>query len=255
MILVDRPNLPNGNVKHLIAGGLTQSVKNELSAFHIEVIEPFKDISLPKYLNFHSDMLYHYFGNGKMGISEGQKAVCPVLGKLGINDIHCIRLGNQYPLDVKLNVCTFGSNVIINLNTADKTVVDFYKKNGYNIINVKQGYSKCAVAVIDDCSVITEDEGIYSAVLKHKNIDILKIKKGYVRLNGYDCGFIGGAAGKISDRLMFINGDIKKHPDFDNISAFLKQHNVDYVCLSSAHITDIGGIIPLTIHKEGEVTL
>ena len=58
-------------------------------------------------------------------------------------------------------------------------------------INVSQGYSKCSLCIVNENSVITEDDGI-AEVLKRHNMDVLKISAGDVLLSGLDYGFLGG---------------------------------------------------------------
>ncbi len=71
-------------------------------------------------------------------------------------------------------------------------------KNGIEIVDVKQGYTRCSTAVIGKNSAITADSTIYNALTKN-GIDVLKIDSGSVRLDGYGYGFIGGACTMIDD--------------------------------------------------------
>jgi len=92
-----------------------------------------------------------------------------------------------YPNDVGLNAAMFGNNLICGVKRTNEKILDFASQNGKNIINVKQGYAKCSVCVVDEKSIITSDVSIYKKAAQN-NIDALLIKKGHINLDGYDYG-------------------------------------------------------------------
>ena len=66
----------------------------------------------------------------------------------------------KYPDDIKYNVCVVGNYAIHNFKYTDKLLLKYLKENGYELIDVEQGYSNCSIAVIDESSVITTDRKI-----------------------------------------------------------------------------------------------
>ena len=149
-------------------------------------------------------------------------------------------LGNTYPYDVPLN-CAVGKNtVILNEKTVAPEILSFCKLKGKEIICVNQGYASCSCVVIDDNTFITADNGIYGELIKHKKTALL-ISAGYIQIDEYDYGFIGGASGFIGGVLHFF-GDITAHPDYHKIDLFLKQIGVKYEFYKNEPLTDIGSV-------------
>ncbi len=144
-----------------------------------------------------------------------------------------------YPGDIRYNAAAVGGVLIHNLKYTDKSILAHFNRT----IQVKQGYTKCSVCIVSDTAIITSDDGIYGAVKKDANIDVLKIQKGYIELTGMDYGFIGGASGLLEKDLLGFNGDIKTHPDWENIVSFCKNHGVRVISLSNMPLMDIGSII------------
>lgn len=140
------------------------------------------------------------------------------------------KIGDKYPFDVLFNAVLLKDFLIANLDTVSKHIKNFAINNGIKIINVKQGYTKCSVLKVSDNAIITADEGIYNAVLGEEGIDVLKISDNFTDLDGYVCGFIGGASGLFGDSVYF-SGDITLHPDYDSILAFCEKHGKKIVNL------------------------
>jgi len=126
--------------------------------------------------------------------------------------------------------------------------VEFVKENtakGVEFVKVRQGYTKCSVCVVDENSAITSDRNIYNALISN-GIDTLLISEGYIDLDGYDYGFIGGSCGKISKNEIAFTGRFNKHPDCDRILEFLNARKIDAKFLTDKDIFDIGSILPIT---------
>ena len=150
-------------------------------------------------------------------------------------------LSSKYPGDIRYNACSTGKYLIHNLKYTDEKLLKRAKELGLKLIDVKQGYTKCSIVVIDEDSVITYDEGI-SKVLSSKGLNVLLISPGNVKLEGYDTGFIGGASGKIEDEIVF-NGNLKLHSDFDRIEKFISSRGLKLKYFTEYELTDIGSII------------
>lgn len=151
-------------------------------------------------------------------------------------------LGNAYPFDVKLNAKQVGNLILMNTKTVSKDVFAFCKNTGKTIIDVPQGYAACSCLCINENAFITADKGIYNA-LKKAGANPLLIQEGYIEIDTYDYGFIGGASGFI-DGVLYFFGDITAHPDFIKIDEYLKANDVKYKWFDTP-LCDIGGVLDL----------
>lgn len=191
----------------------------------------------------HADMQIHYLGKKRFVCApetfEHYKNLLPKEFIL-IKGSKCI--GSKYPYDVPYNVAALNDFVICNTRYTAIEILSEYKSMGKDILNVRQGYSKCSTAIISGNAIITADESIYQAAEKHK-INVLKIDTGYIELRGMSYGFIGGATGLIDEHTLAVNGDIKKHPDAKKIEKFCKCNNIELLSLNNGILKDIGSII------------
>lgn len=156
------------------------------------------------------------------------------------------KVGGGYPNDAAYNAALVGKNLVCNTKYIDKIIIDYYKKIGYNIINVNQGYTKCNICPVSNNAVITEDAGIASELRKYK-IDVCQINHGEVSLKNFPYGFIGGATGNIPDNKIGFFGDIKRHSNYAQIKDFISKYNKEIVCLSDCIISDFGSIIAFQV--------
>ena len=154
-------------------------------------------------------------------------------------------ISGAYPHNVALNALLLGKRVIARVDSLDEKIKRYCAENRYELIHVKQGYTKCSCAVVNDHAIITADKGVYRS-LKELNIDILLIEEGRVKLDGAPCGFIGGATGldhSPDKRTLYFSGNIQLHPDGERIERFCEQHGTEAISLSEDEVRDIGGII------------
>lgn len=148
--------------------------------------------------------------------------------------------GNEYPNDVALNALRL-SDTVYGLESAVSSMI---RERAKRFVPVRQGYTRCSCAAIRENAVITADRGLAS-VLKKDGADVLTIRPGYILLEGYDYGFIGGAGGKISENEYVFFGDVTAHPDYPEMKDFAAAHGVRLIPLSSEPLTDYGGLICL----------
>ena len=149
-----------------------------------------------------------------------------------------------YPDETALCAKFAGNRLVCRKESTDKNILQYASDKGYETVCVKQGYASCSFAVLADGALITGDPGIAAQALKF-GIDTLKIRPGYITLNGYGSGhdgFIGGCSGLFGDRLFF-TGNILLHPDGDKIAEFCERHATQVCCLSEGEAVDIGGLI------------
>lgn len=166
----------------------------------------------------------------------GMSAGAPLL-KAGDNE-----LGYSYPKNVPYNALCLDKYFIHNLKYTSERLKSAARDAKLQMINVKQGYTKCSIAAVDGSSVITSDEGIARTLEKYSDINVLRIRPGYVDLPGFECGFIGGASGRVGDKMLF-NGDLSAHPDFKDICGFIEARGIEPVYFKGFPLEDIGSVI------------
>ncbi len=171
------------------------------------------------------------------------------------------QIGYEYPYDVAYNAISTDKFFIHNTKYTSASLLDYARNAGLEIINVKQGYAKCSCVVVADNAIITADSGIVKSCLAYnemiceeyennpeeqslRRIDVLKIEKGHVALEGFDYGFIGGTSGEI-DSVIYFNGNLAAHPDCEKIIDFVKTHGKEVRYFDDYELTDIGSIIYL----------
>lgn len=236
------PNLPQGRVTSLICGGLNSELLDFFEKRGIEVLFTEENRCKDRAVSKHGDLSVLYIGDGRIIVEKGQAPLIAFLKAEGFSVIVTSdELCGAYPDDCILNHAIVGNRIIGRSDIFDETVKRCCKD--FELISVKQGYSKCSVLVVDESSIITDDESIARNALK-KGIDSLLISKGDIFLEGHSYGFIGGASGKLSrDEIIFF-GDITKHTDYFLIRDFLLKRSMNIVSFDFP-LTDFGGIIPI----------
>ena len=149
-------------------------------------------------------------------------------------------VGSAYPKDCIYNAACTGKYFIHNTKITDPDLLAMARQLGMDIIDVKQGYSKCSCATVDENSIITSDAGIARAC--EDKLDCLLISTGNVLLEGFDYGFIGGCSGRLRDEIIF-NGDLSAHPDFWKIKGFIESRGLRVKYFPGYPLTDIGSLI------------
>ncbi len=147
----------------------------------------------------------------------------------------------EYPEDVLFNCVLLGEKLLCNTNTVSRIILERAKAQGLAVIHTNQGYTKCSVCKVDENAIITSDKSIYKACVSNR-IDALLVSPDSVALDGYNCGFIGGASGCDGESIYFC-GDISLHPDGEKIVEFCKSHGKKVVSLSDDALYDVGSIL------------
>lgn len=150
------------------------------------------------------------------------------------------KLGGQYPQNVLLNGVELGDYVMGNPMTLSPQIIKAHEANGRKLLAVKQGYTKCSVAVVRPQALITEDQGIAKAALG-VGMEVLLLDKGHVGLDGFEYGFIGGCCGKLREDWLLFNGNLANHPHGADIVGFCRKHGVE-VAQTEGPLTDVGSI-------------
>jgi len=151
----------------------------------------------------------------------------------------------DYPFDALMNVCVFGDYAILNRKTAANELVDYLTiEKKKQLILCKQGYSRCSVCPIGREALITADRGIAVAA-ESAGISVLLISEGFIALDGFPHGFIGGASFMISDHEIAFTGRLDRHPDRNRILTFLTERHLSPVFLTEQDAFDIGSAVPI----------
>lgn len=246
MKFLQHPNLPQNKVSLAVIAAGNCEIKAALESKGITVIEVIAHKSLSKPVASHADMQLHDMGGGRVVAAKAADALIRKLEELGFS-VEKQELSAKYPGDVALNCFLLGKNLFCNQKGTSKLLLNNYQSIGAGIVNIKQGYAKCSVCIVDENSIITADPGIAEAATL-QGIDVLRIKSGAVSLPGYESGFIGGCCGLIAQDKLAFTGNLSRHPDAERIKAFCVSKGVGTVELADSELIDIGGILPLAIY-------
>lgn len=240
--VIETPHLPAGKVGCVLIGeGYRGKLESPLLSRGVEVVWLPQNRKVDPRLRWHADLSVFHLGGNRF-VAQGSHHV-KLLTDRGLDVIPAYsKQGMEYPTDTGLCGCILGEYFIHKPAYTDETVLDHL--NGRRLIRVNQGYTKCAVCVVDSSSIITSDSGIAIACESH-GIDVLKIRPGHIELDGFDSGFIGGSTFKLSEHELAFTGYFKDHPDKSAIVEFLAKKEIKPVFLTDDTIFDIGSAIPL----------
>ncbi len=238
-----RPHLPSGKVTDIILGTKYANLfdkylnKKGIKAHLLADFHRFSGV-----LSSHSDMLCCHLG-GNLIVFADILSNNSLINELEFNAIQAkSKFMADYPHNIGLNLVILGDLLMHNLKYTDGTVVKLTENK--KKINVKQGYSKCSVCTIDENSIITDDIGIAKAA-EINQIDALIIEKGFIELEGFNYGFIGGAAFKPDAETVAFTGKINDKLIANKIFNFIESKNLKYEFMTDLPIFDVGSIIPI----------
>jgi hypothetical protein len=236
------PNLPIRDTILVVMSTINEELCKRVEDLGIKIINSENITILLPFEQTHPDMqIFHYNKNTVFVLKE-----CEELGKeleLYFDNVVYTQqpIKKDYPNNVLLNAVSIDNKIICNEKSIDTTIRQAIKNN--SIYNVNQGYTKCSTCIVSNNGIITSDKSIYKAV--NKDLDVLLIQSGYIELKGTDYGFIGGCSFKLNKSTLAFTGNIKLHPDYENIKSFCLNHNVNLFSLTNDKLQDIGSIIPI----------
>ncbi len=211
----------------IISSIMSQEMVSVLEQY-VNIWQPCGTMMLSSELKYHPDIICSQLGEtlymSADCISDRVKAVA------------VDKISNSYPNDCILNNLITDRYII----TGKKTVLPYNDIYGKEIIRVAQGYVKCSVIDLGG-RYITSDLSIKNK-LTELGYDALLTTNDGVKLNGFSCGFIGGATAVIANK-MFVFGDITKHIDHKAITDFAMRSVTDIICLSKNDLYDYGGAV------------
>lgn len=242
MTYVQMPNVPLKKVGTVIVDyRICQESVETLKKMGIDVMYSTPVKAFYKSVNGHPDMQIHHLGDNRFvcikEVYDYYKERLPKSASL----ICCAEnIGGKYPYDVLCNAAALGGAVVCNAKYSAAEIISQYER----VINVKQGYAKCSVAIISENAAITADSSIANAMTAN-GIDVLRINEGEIALDGMSYGFIGGACGLISNDILAVNGNIGRHSSYAEIKEFCEKYGVRIAELNDKPLYDIGSVIPI----------
>jgi hypothetical protein len=154
--------------------------------------------------------------------------------------VKCTRpISEIYPYDASYNACYTGKYLIHNLNYTAPEILDFCRFKNIPTIHINQGYARCSILPVNAEAVITADKK-NADIIKKSGIDVLLIHNGFIKLEGFKYGFLGGCCG-IHKNNIYFTGNLNKHPDNETILSFLEKYGKKAEFLSE-ELIDIGSI-------------
>lgn len=243
---VTRPNLPINAVKTVLLGDKYTILLSKLLEMQgISVISMPENPDIAPQTASHADMSLCHLGQNRVIVA---KSVYEKLKPLLPNGLQLLEAGKpqigKYPDDIGLNACIIGDRLLHNLKHSDPIITLNANLFGLKSFNVKQGYTKCSICVLNQDRIITSDRGIHD-LSERLGIKSLLIKSGSIMLEGYDTGFIGGSCGKLSENKIAFTGRFDRHPDATKITNFIEEANIEIIYLTDGPVFDVGSIIPL----------
>lgn len=222
-------------------------MKNTLNSCGIKLIEipPCQELDEP--VAGHADMqILHIRDNILVCHPDLPATVYEILREYGFEIFTGETvLKKDYPGDIAYNVAIVGNVAFHNAKYTDRVIAGLLSRLNIRLVHVNQGYTKCSVLPVSPRSIITDDPSIEKAA-REEGFDVLKIPpQKNIKLPGYSYGFIGGAAGFISDNMLAFAGNINLLDSRDEIKDFLSRHNISWVNLGRNGIFDYGSLIPL----------
>ena len=146
----------------------------------------------------------------------------------------------EYPHDIRFNAAQIGEYIFCHPTHTSPSIWKTAQEKQQKIIAIKQGYARCSICPVGNQALITADYAIASAA-KKQGLDVCVIHQGHISLPGYSYGFIGGCCGAIDQRLVFC-GNLRLHPDGEQMISFIRSHNITPVFLSDTPLYDAGSL-------------
>ncbi|MBR3791681.1 MAG: hypothetical protein IKK18_03170 [Clostridia bacterium] len=241
---IKTPNIPTGKVSCVLVDyRINETSEMALMNQGIKVLKTAKLNSLYESVDGHPDMQIHHLGNN---LFVCEKTLLSYYKNLipDANILPGIELCEKYPYDIAFNACRVGNFLFHYLNFTDYNILEYYKTNGVKLINVKQGYSKCSVCVINENAIITSDIKIAEKA-RENGLDALFYDNTQIILKKLSKGFVGGISGLIDKNTLAINGNIEKLYNSERLLYFCQMHQISILSLYDGIPEDIGSILPI----------
>ncbi len=244
--IINKPHLPQGQVRQVIIGNKYRNLlENALFEHNIEVFWLDDNPCVDERLRGHADLSVLHTGSNKLYCCEylENSNIVNNLTNLGFEVQYTKNPQKDYPLDAGLNICILNDKLFYNSKSAYSIVIESIKEK--EKIQIKQGYTKCSVCVVNENAIITSDRIIHRKATENK-IQSLLIEKPFVKLDGFEHGFIGGASFKLNKNKIAFTGRILDNEIRNKIESYLQKLSITPVYLTEHEIFDIGSAVVLT---------
>lgn len=242
------PNLPTGKVTAVILDGRApDNIKRKFSILGVDVIETSAHPDVYPAVAFHPDIMLHHIGDNIIVFAPNTpRQLLDTLAGAGFEMVMGrSSLGNKYPAAIAYNIARVGNFAFHNTKYTDPVVKELLTGRGIEFIHTNQGYSKCLICTVDSKSIITSDADIHKRAVEAGLESLLIEPDRSILLEPFDMGFLGGATGLLSEKLLAFTGDPHFHKNYKEILEFLSLKAVDVVMLNSGKLMDVGTIIPI----------
>lgn len=245
---VSLPNLPKACSAVIYGEKYASFLEKPLKEIQISSIFVPDNVRLDPRLAGHADLSILHLGGERLLLAptlKGSGFARELYDAGALVEFPDVQQTEKYPDDAQYNVCIVGRNVIFHRAGLPDCFVEYLTIEPFeHYVNCKQGYTRCAICIVDANALITADRGIAKAA-EASGFDVLLIEPGFIRLDGFPYGFIGGASFKLSQNTLAFTGSLDAHPDCDRILRFLRQHGIKALFLTQEPIFDIGTAIPI----------
>lgn len=236
----------NGDIMNyvFVSSKITEEEENNLIKLNINPIKVPPNFKLSTAVSDHPDMLLNIIYEKNILVHKDMdKSFTLFLSELGYN-IHLSDkiLKKEYPEDIILNGLNLKDIFIHRLDKTDPALLRLL--GGKRLINSKQGYSKCSVAVLSENAFITSDDNM-EKILASEGKKVLKLPYGDIILPGYNYGFIGGCCGLIGKNVMAFYGDLGFYKYGETVLDFLKENKIEANFLRKGKLIDRGSILKI----------
>lgn len=233
----------------IVSGEYDFLAENLSKYYNGRIIRTHANPHLDKRVAFHPDMQFIDFGSDVF-ILKGSEYLIKIFQSLG-KTIHITSQPNsKYPYDVLCNGKVIKNNFVCNKKTIFCGILEYATKKGYNVIDVKQGYTGCSILAVNKSTVITGDAGL-DRILPSKGLISILVDNREISLPGYSNGFIGGSGGFYGNSHACLTGVLNSNEDMKRIQNAFISSGVKLATLTDKPMIDVGGIIP--IYKNYEV--
>lgn len=250
MGFIKTPFIPDGKVSlAVIDYRMPKAMEVRMNSMGIECIRTARCRELHEAVDGHPDMLMMHLGGNRIVLAPNIfEEMAPMLQKKGFAVTKgATWLVRNYPGNIAYNVLRLGNQVFHSIKYTDPELLKAFENEHLKLINVRQGYTKCSVCILDGNTIITSDRKL-TEMAGANGIDSLLIEPGGIELKGLDYGFIGGSSGLLGLKLIAFSGNIESLENADKIDDFLASKGISKVDLSPEKMVDYGSIIPLICH-------
>lgn len=245
---IESPNLPEAPVcLVLIDGRINAEAEDSLRKLGVECIKTQRHPKLPEEVAYHPDMMFCHLGDRDIVYAPETGAQSLLeLRRYGFNLIEGkTSLIETYPHDIAYNAAIIGRHAFHDFRYTDSVLLNILKGKGIELVNIKQGYSRCSISILNTDAVITSDKGISKAMFGH-SVSALTVEPDVnIKLGNFKNGFIGGCTGKIDSCKLVFTGNAEKLASFGLISDYMKKNKIKHISLGSGNVLDMGSVIPL----------